>query len=297
MALDIGKVGVWTLTMEQLPTSRAKEVAAELEELGYGAIWLPEIAGRDVFVHLTHLLSATRRIVGATGIASIWARDAVAMAGAANALTEAFPERFLLGLGVSHHNLVEGLRGHVYERPYSAMRDYLDALDKAPYSGFRPTTPVHRVLGALGPRMLRLSAERAEGAHPYLTTPEHTARAREIVGPDALLCVEQKVLLETDSAAARERLRPGLKPYVSLPNYQRNLRSLGFGDDDFVDGGSDRLVDAICAHGTVDDVVDRVRRHLDAGATHVCVQAMGFDKRDVPLAEWRELAPALTSLS
>lgn len=297
MALELGKVGVWSLTMEQIPTSRAKEVAAELEELGYGAVWLPEIAGRDVFVHLTHLLSATSRIVGATGIASIWARDAVAMAASANALTEAFPERFLLGLGVSHHNLVEGLRGHVYEKPYSAMQVYLDALDKAPYSGYRPETPVHRVLGALGPRMLRLSAERAEGAHPYLTTPEHTARARDLVGPDALLCVEQKVLLETDASTARERLRPGLKPYVSLPNYQRNLRTLGFGDDDFVDGGSDRLVDAVCAHGTVEDAVARVRAHLDAGATHVCIQAMGNDRRDVPMAEWRELAPALTSLS
>jgi probable F420-dependent oxidoreductase len=218
------------------------------------------------------------------------------MASAANALTEAFPERFLLGLGVSHHNLVEGLRGHRYEKPLGAMKAYLDALDAAPYQGFRPTTPVHRVLAALRPKMLELAASRAEGAHPYLTTPEHTARAREAMGPDALLCPEVKVLLDTDPASARDRLRRTLKNYTSLPNYQANLRTLGFDDTDFVDGGSDRLVDAVCVWGTVEQVVDRVQAHLDAGADHVCVQALGNQPRDVPLDEWRELAPALTSL-
>src|ERR1700722_8039118 len=180
--LQLAPIGIWTGALDVVPAAQAQELAAELEELGYGAVWLPEVAGRDVMVHLALLLSATQRLVGATGIASIWARDAVTMTAAVKGLTEAFPERVLVGLGVSHHTLVEDLRGHSYEKPLTAMRAYLDALDKAPYTAFRPTTPVHLALAALQPKMLALAGERTDGAHTYLVPPEHTVDARKAVG-------------------------------------------------------------------------------------------------------------------
>ena len=229
---NLAPLGVWTPALEFVPASRAAELAAELEEAGYGAIWIPEVAGRDVFAHLTMLLSATRRLVGATGIASIWARDAVAMTGGVQALTEAFPERMLLGLGVSHGNLVSGLRGHSYERPLATMRAYLDAMDAAPYTSFRPTTPVRRILAALGPKMLALSAERSQGAHTYFVPPEHTVTAREVLGERPLLCVEQAVVLETDPKVARHVARSHTATYLALPNYTSNLRREGFAEGD-----------------------------------------------------------------
>ena len=289
-------IGLWTAALDMVPTAQSKELAAELEELGYGAVWLPEVAGRDVFVHLTHILSVTTRLVGATGIASIWARDAVAMSGAVNGLTEAFPERVLLGLGVSHENIVRDVRGHLYERPLAAMSAYLDAMQAAPYTAHRPTTPVRRVIAALGPKMLRLAAEKADGAHPYLVPPEHTAMARDVLGPGPLLCPEQMFVLETDAARARDVGRRSLAVYLRQPNYERNLRRLGYTDDDLAEGGSDRLVDALVAWGTVDDVLARVRAHFDAGADHVCVQALSSERRGVPADQWRELAPAISEL-
>ncbi len=295
--LSLRPIGVWTGALDMAPAAQAQELAAELEQLGYGAIWLPEVAGRDVMVQLAFLLSATQRLVGATGIASIWARDAVTMTGGVKALTEAFPERVLLGLGVSHHNLVEELRGHRYERPLAAMGAYLDGLDKAPYTAFRPTTPVRRVLAALGPKMLALSAERTDGAHTYLVPPEHTEQAREQLGAGPLLCAEQAVLLESDPARAREIGRAHTAVYLRLPNYQNNLRRLGFSDEDFVDGGSDRAVDAIVAWGDEQAIVDRVQAHFDAGADHVCVQPLPAKAREVPADQWRTLAPALRGLA
>ena len=247
--------------------------------------------------HLAFLLSSTRRLVGATGIASIWARDAVTMTGGVKGLTEAFPERVLLGLGVSHHTLVEELRGHDYEKPLAAMRTYLDAMDAAPYTAFRPTTPVHRMLAALGPKMLALAAERTDGAHSYLVPPEHTDLARKQLGSGPMLCVEQAVLLEADRDRAREIGRAHTSAYVRLPNYQQNLRRLGYADADFVDGGSDRLVDAIVAWGNQEALLDRVQAHFDAGADHVCVQALPAGPRDVPTEQWRILAPPLMELA
>jgi probable F420-dependent oxidoreductase len=293
----LGPIGVWTGSLDFLPTAAMKEAAAELEELGYDAIWVPEVAGRDVFVSLTHLLSSTQRIVGATGIANIWGRDAVAMSCGVRAVTEAFPDRVLLGLGVSHQNLVEGLRGHHYRRPLEAMSSYLDAMEAAPYSAHRPSTPVRRVIAALGPKMLALAGEKADGAHPYLVPVEHTAEARGILGPEPLLCPEQMFVLETDPATAREIARKNLSVYLGQPNYARNLLRMGFTDDDFAGEGSDRLVDALVAWGDVDAVVDRVRAHLDAGADHVCVQALGAERRGVPFDQWREVAPALRELA
>jgi probable F420-dependent oxidoreductase len=286
-------LGLWTGALDFLPSAQAREQAAEIEELGYAAVWVPEVAGRDPFTHAALLLSATSRLVFATGITNIWGRDAVAMNGAHRTLTEAFPERFLLGLGVSHQHLVEGLRGHSYDKPLSAMRAYLDAMDKAPFTGFRPQTPPRRVLGALRAKMLHLAAEKADGAHPYFVPPEHTAWARGELGAGPLLCPEQAVLLETDPSRAREIARKHIKIYAGLPNYANNLRQFGFTDDDFPDGGSDRLIDAIVAWGDEEALARRVRAHFDAGADHVCVQMLTEGGRDVPTDAWRQLAPVL----
>jgi probable F420-dependent oxidoreductase len=294
--LALSAVGIWTGALDVVPASEARELAAELEELGYAAVWLPEVAGRDVFVHMALLLASTTKLVAATGIANIWGRDAVTMTGAAKGLAEAFPERALVGLGVSHQNLVEGLRGHNYDKPLSAMRAYLEKMDASPYTAMRPTTPMRRVLAALGPKMLQLAAERTDGAHPYFVTAEHTSFARDTMGEGPLLCPEQAVLLETDPEKARATARKHTRIYCSQPNYVNNLRRLGFSDDDVANGGSDKLVDAIVAWGTVDDVVARVQAHFDAGADHVSVQALTDKARDVPTAQWRELAPALTAL-
>lgn len=292
----LGAVGIWTGSFDMVPGAQVGELAAELESLGYGALWFPEVAGRDVFVQLTLVLSATKHLVGATGIANIWARDPVTMAGGMRGLTEAFPERVLFGLGVSHKNLVEDLRGHVYERPLAAMDRYLKALDDAPYTAERPRTQVHRVLAALGPRMLHLASTRAEGAHPYFVTPEHTAMARGMLGPGQLLCPEQAVLLETDPATARAIGRTYTSLYLSQPNYVRNMRRLGFAEEDLAEGGSDTFVDTLVAWGSIDAIAARVRAHLDAGADHVCVQPLAAGRREVPRRQWQELAPALCAL-
>src|SRR3954469_9621607 len=228
----LAPIGIWTGKLDFLPTAALKETAAELEELGYAAVWVPEVAGRDVFVALTHILSATTRLVGATGIANIWGRDAVAMSCGVRAVTEAFPDRVLLGLGVSHQNLVEGLRGHSYRRPLEAMSAYLDAMEAAPYSAVRPSTPVRRVIAALGPKMLALAGEKADGAHPYLVPVEHTAEERDVLGPGTLLCPDQMFGLDTNAAAAREIARRLLAVYLCQPNSARNLLRMGFTDDD-----------------------------------------------------------------
>ncbi|HUZ43992.1 MAG TPA: LLM class F420-dependent oxidoreductase [Acidimicrobiales bacterium] len=286
-------VGIWTGALDAVPASRAQDLAAELDELGYGAVWIPEVAGRDVFVHLALLLSATRRMVGATGISNIWGRDAVAMAGAVKGLTEAFPERMLLGLGVSHQNLVNDLRGHDYRHPLAAMRTYLDAMDASPYTAARPTTPVRRVLAALGPKMLELAGSRVDGAHPYFVTPEHTATARGLLGPEPLLCPEQAVVLETDAARAREIGRGYTAIYLSQPNYVNNMLRLGWREEDLESAGSDAFVDALVAWGDESSILKRVQEHLDAGADHVCVQALEAERRTVPKEQWKLLAPAL----
>src|SRR5438270_6666006 len=270
--MDIGPVGIWSFQLDLQPMARAQELAAELEELGYGAIWIPEAVSREAVSNSALLLAATQRVAVCTGIASIWARDAMAMAQAHKTLTEAFPDRFLLGLGVSHQPMVEGLRHQNYDRPYSAMKAYLDAMDAAPFFGVPPTAEPQRVLAALGPKMLALSAERARGAHPYFVPVEHTAEAREILGPDPILAPEQMVVLETDRQRALDIARKGMAVYLRAPNYVNNLKRLGFTDDDVADGGSEKLADAIVASGTVENALDRVDAHFAAGASHVCVQ-------------------------
>ena len=230
--MELGPIGIWTAQLDYQPAAKAKKAAAELEQLGFGAIWFPESVGREALTNAALLLGATSRIVIATGIANIYARDAVTMAAGQKTLAEAYPGRFLLGLGVSHIPLVEQIRGHKYGKPVASMRAYLDGMDRAPYRAVPPSVSPIRVLAALGPQMLRLAAERAQGAHPYFVPPEHTARAREILGSDRLLAVEQAVVLETDSAKAREIARVHTSRYLTLPNYVNNLRRLGFSEED-----------------------------------------------------------------
>jgi probable F420-dependent oxidoreductase len=293
--MELGRVGIWTFQLDLQPSSAAREAANELEALGYGAIWVPEAAGRDPFAHATLLLGATTRMVLATGIATIYARDAMSMNAAWRTVSEAFPDRFLLGLGVSHQPAVEGLRGHTYGPPLQAMREYLDRMDAGLFFAAQPSVEPQRVLAALGPRMLALAAKRSSGAHPYFVPVEHTAVAREALGADALLCPEQMAVLETDPVAARRIARRAMATYLGLPNYVNNLRRLGYGDDDFANGGSDRLVDAIVVWGDDATVRARVDAHHDAGADHVCVQVLPHDARSLPMEEWRRLAPALLS--
>ncbi len=291
--MDLTPIGLWTHALDHLPMGRAREVAAEIEELGYGAIWIPEMAGRDPFVSAALLLEATERIVLATGIANIYSRDPLSMACAQNSVTEAFPERFLLGIGVSHQAAVEGLRGQTYGPPLATMRAYLDGMDLGFYLATPPTTPTHRVLAALGPRMLELAATRAEGAHPYFVPVEHTAIARATMGPDAGLHVEQMAVLDTDPGSARATARAAMAMYLGLPNYTNNLVRLGWTEEDIADGGSDRLVDAITVWGDEATIAARVQAHRDAGADHVCVQVLTPEFTGLPLDAWRRLAPAL----
>jgi probable F420-dependent oxidoreductase len=295
--MDIGRVGLWTFQLDLQPAAAAREAVAELEELGYGAIWVPEAVGREAFVNSALLLSATERVVVATGIASIWARDAMTMAAGQRSLCEAFPGRFLLGLGVSHQPMVDHLRGQHYEKPYTKMRTYLDAMDGALYMAAPPSEEPGRVLAALGPKMLELAATRALGAHPYFVPVEHTALARETLGTGPMLCPEQAVVLSTDPIEARAAARQHMATYLGLPNYTNNLRRLGWVDADLGDGGSDRLVDAIVAWGDEDAVIARVQAHLDAGADHVCVQVLDSDAAALPMPQWRRLAPGLLALT
>ncbi|MCE0765968.1 LLM class F420-dependent oxidoreductase [Pseudonocardia kujensis] len=292
--MELGRVGIWTTAFDRHPSAAAQEAARELEELGYRTLWLNEAIGRDPFVMAGLLLAATSRLTVATGIANIYARDAMTTEAARKTLAEAYPDRFLLGLGVSSPALVAKVRGHEYRRPLSYLRSYLDAMDAAPFAALGPEGPQWTVLGALGPKMLELAGTRTSGAHPYLTTPEHTRQAREILGDKPLLAPEQMLLLERDPATARAIGRAAISFYLRAPGYLANLRRLGFADEDWANPkqASDRLVDALVAWGDLDTVVARVREHHDAGADHVAVQVLRGDA-EIPLPEWRTLAPEL----
>lgn len=291
--MDIGRIGIWTFTLDLVPSARATEHVGELEELGYGAVWVPEAVGREAFTNASLLLRGGSSIVVATGIASIWGRDPMAAGAAHRTLTEAHPERFLLGLGVSHQVMVEGIRKHDYTKPYSAMKHYLQGMDETLFFAAAPTTPPRRVLAALGPKMLELARTEADGAHPYFVPPEHTAEARAALGTGPLLAVEQAVVLDTDPTSAREKARTHTKTYVGLPNYANNLRRLdpSLTEEDFAGAGSDKLVDAIVAWGDEDAVVARVQAHLDAGADHVCIQVIDGGT-DPNTESWRRLSDA-----
>ena len=292
-AMQLGAFGVWTFQLDILPAARMQETAAELEELGYGTLWNGEATGREALTKAALLLGGTKRIVIATGIANIYGRDPVTMAAAQKTLAEAYPNRFLLGLGVSHIPLVEKLRGHRYDKPVPTMRAYLDAMDQAPYQAVPPTSKPPRVLAALGPMMLKLSADRANGAHPYNSTPKHTAEARELLGRGPYLCPEQAVVLEKDPAKARAIARKFLAIYLTLPNYTNNWLRLGFQEADIKNGGSDKLIDAVIAWGDLKTVLNRIQEHHAAGADHVCIQVLTDDAKTFPMREYRELASAI----
>jgi probable F420-dependent oxidoreductase len=292
---QLGRVGVWLGGLGRTPWPEVRDAARRIEELGYGALWLSETpTGREPLAHSALILGATERIPVATGIASICSRDALAARNGALALGEAFPGRFTLGLGVSHAPAVK-MRGQEYTKPLTAMKGYLDALDSVAYDGATPSTPVPLVLAALRPKMLELSRDRTSGAHPYFVPLEHTKIARERLGDGPLLAHEVSIVVESDPAVARERARSFMKLYLQLPNYTNNLRDLGWGDADLDGGGSDALVDAIVGWGSVEDVVARVKAHLDAGADHVCVQPVGAPIATA-VSELERLAPALLAL-
>lgn len=296
IASRLGAVGVWLGRLGWEPAEVERGAARQIEELGYGALWYSEAHNnKESLSHGGLLLAATSRIVVASGIANIWVRDPMAMVAGSNALAEAYPDRFVLGIGVSHPPQLEP-RGHRYAKPVAAMRSYLDAMDAAEYTGPRPAVAVPRLLAALRPAMLELAASKADGAHPYLVTAEHTARARQILGPAKVVATEMFVLLATEPGEARALGREALGFYLTLPNYLDNLRWLGFSDEDFAGGGSNRLVDALVAWGSADAIHARVSEHLQAGADHVCIQPIGIAGDELGLAQLRELAPALRGL-
>jgi probable F420-dependent oxidoreductase len=292
---SLGKLGLWTFQLDMKPMRDAQQYAAQIEELGFRAVWVPEAVGREPFASTSLLLSATERLIMATGIASLHARSAMTMQAGWKTVTEAFPDRFLLGIGVSHQPAVEGFHGANYGKPYTNMVNYLDAMDRGLYFAAQPTTPPARCLAALGPKMLKLAAERTLGAHPYFVPVEHTPIARAALGPDALLAPEQAVVFSTDATEARAVARGFMKTYLGLPNYTNNLRRLGWSEEDIA-GPSDRLVDAIVAWGTLDDIHARIKAHLDGGADHVCVQVLSADPTAVTMNEFRELASLIPSL-
>ncbi len=284
-----GTTGLWTMTLDAQPVEDLRAIVAELDGLGFSALWLPEAWGREALVNASLALAASTRMTIATGIASIWARDAVAAVNGARTLSAASAERFVLGLGVSHRPLVERLRGHHYESPLAAMRAYLEAMDAAPMHAADANERTPRVIAALGPKMLELAASHADGAHTYLVTPEHTASARAHLGR-AFLAVEQAVVLGASREDFLQRAHAHLDFYTGLENYRNNWKRLGFADEDFVRGGSERLCDAMVVHGDRDEVRARVAEHLALGADHVCLQVLGPDVSQPPLEDWRALA-------
>ena len=282
--MKLGKLGVWA-SLDGMSAADAASFARRVEKRGYAALWVPESRGRNVIQNAAWLLANTERLVVASGIANIYARDAMAMANGQRGLAEQSVGRFLLGLGVSHVPMIATLRGHQYGAPVPTMRRYLEAMRAATYQAPAPAESPRTVLAALGPKMLALAASAADGAHPYNTTPEHTAEARRVLGPTKLLCPEQMVLLATDAATARAGARAALASYLALENYVNNWRRLGFGDADFAGGGSDRLIDATIAWGDETAIRKRIQAHWDAGADHVCIQPLPPDGARLKLDE------------
>jgi probable F420-dependent oxidoreductase len=273
--MKLGKLAVWGPLALFKPKAMA-EYAQRFEKLGYDTLWMPETTGPETMVTCSWLLANTTKLKVATGIANIYHRLPGPMVGAQKTLAEQSDNRFILGLGVSHEPLVSGLRGVEYsKKPLAKMREYLDQMDASPdnegMSGRDPGLETPRVLAALGPKMLELARERTQGAHPYFQPPAHTKKARDILGPDKWLCVEQKVILETDPAKARAAARVMAEFYLTLPNYRRGWLYSGLSESDFENGGSDRFIDTTFAWGTVDQIKARLKEHFDAGATQVCV--------------------------
>lgn len=290
---DLGPVGIWSGQFDFSSADVVRAAVGELESLGYPTVWTGEAIGREVLTAVGLMLAATSSLTVATGIAQIHARNALTMAAGHLALSEAYPDRFVLGMGISHKLLMD-VRGIAYRTPLTQMRAYLDEMDRTSgiYRAVAPPSAV-RVLAALGPRMLDLARERADGAHTYFVPPEHTVDARTALGPGKILAPEQAFVLDTNPSSARALARRHTTSYLRLPNYTNNLRRYGFTDEDFADGGSDRLVDTIVVWGDADALLARIKEHRDAGADHVCVQVLDENRRGLPRRQWRELAPAL----
>ena len=287
----LGSVGAWTFAFDSRSVEQIVIDAAGVQALGYSALWVPEgSSSRDVFAHLSLLANATDAITVCSGIANITARAPEVMSAGARTLADAFGDRVVLGIGVGHEYSTEA-RGYAWDRPLSRMRTYLDRMDDAPWYVPAPFAEPRRLLAALGDGMLRLSADRALGAHSYFVPVAHTAHAREVLGLEPVLAVELTAVLETDATRARSIARGWTTGYLELPNYARNLERMGFERGELVDGGSDRLVDATIAWGDEQAIAARVHEHLAAGADHVCVQFVNGDDADVCMPAYRALAP------
>jgi probable F420-dependent oxidoreductase len=279
--MDLGRWGVFCFT-DPLTPAQLAEVAQRTEQLGYSALWYPEVLGYESFALGSFLLTRTTRLIIASGIANIYARDATTAKQGQHTLAKLSGGRFVLGLGVSHVPLVEDTRGHQYRSPVATMRAYLEAMNRAVASAPALEEVPPTVLAALGPQMTALAGARTAGALPYNVTPEHTAQARAILGPEPWLCVEQKVLLCTDATKAREVARQVMDFYLPLPNYRQNWQRLGFSDEDLAQGGSDRFLDAMVAWGNESAIRQCLQAHFAAGASHVCIQALHPDGLPVP---------------
>jgi len=287
----LGRVGVWTFAFDALRAGDVRTAAAAIETLGYPALWVPEGgSSREIFAHLSLLLAATERITVCSGIANVTARHHEAMAGGARTLADAYGERVVVGIGIGHQ-YTAGRRRQEWEDPVGRMTAYLDDME-AVRAGPDPVVPVRRLIAALGPRMLEVAATQALGAHTYFVPVEHTAGARELLGPEPVLAVEQTAIVSGDPVVARGIARPWAADYLDLPNYANNWRRLGYGDE-LGDGGSDRFIDAAFAWGDVSAVANRVREHLDAGADHVCIQVISGRDDDACLPALGELAAEL----
>ncbi|MCP2321470.1 putative F420-dependent oxidoreductase, MSMEG_4141 family [Nocardia amikacinitolerans] len=290
MDTTIGRVGLWTMDLDAEPAARVRELAAEVEELGFGALWIGERFGRNPLTHAALLLGATERLVVATGIANIYLRHPIAMAAAERSLAEAYPSRFVLGLGGQPFDA----RTRSMGKGVSAMSEYLDSMDAAPLQNPISTGPTCRVLGAIGPRMVELAGKKTDGALPYLVPVAHTEKARAQLGPDALLAVEQAVVLEQNTEAARDISHAHVAMYLAVSeSLRKNMLALGYKPGEVTSHPSDRVVDALVAGGgprALDDISARVRAHLDAGADHVCLQVLTTGPTAAPIAQWRLLA-------
>jgi probable F420-dependent oxidoreductase len=279
--VEIGKLGAFCF-LDAMGAEESAAFCRRVERMGYKVLWSPEAWGRDPFAHGGYLLAKTDRLIYATGIANIWVRDPMTMAMAAKTLAEIAEDRFILGIGVSHRSLVEDLRGHKYTKPYSYMSEYILRMKSALYRAVAPKTEPPLVIAALHPKMLALAAREAHGTHTYLCLPEHTKRAREVMGPDAWVCSSVIVILEHDAAKARARARQHLSFYAYQENYQRILLAQGFTRADFENGCSDRLIDTLVAWGSEEQIRKRIDAHLTAGANHVCLMPLRCDESNLP---------------
>ncbi|MGA7869569.1 MAG: TIGR03620 family F420-dependent LLM class oxidoreductase, partial [Candidatus Binatus sp.] len=272
--MNLGTLGVDAL-MDSMAGVDLAKFARKVEKLGYSSLWFPEAFGRDPFALAAHLLTVTDKLIVGTAIANVWKREPVAMIGGARTLAEMFPDRFVLGIGISHGPMMTRV-GINYTKPLTFMRDYLARLKEAPYGAAKPSTEAPIVVAALLPKMLRLVAAEADGTLPTFVTPERTAQIRAALGPNKLICVQQISLLEKDPRKARTAIRGLIGFYLGLPNYLQSLRLMGFNDSDFAGGGSDRIVDAMVAWGDEQAIRDRVAAQYQAGATHVCITPIGM---------------------